>query len=712
MSQEVPRPRAYLDVVKSALAASGATAAALAPITGLPVPPLFEGGAQPTAVVAPIPSEVHSPSGGLTPATLEGVTPRTYLETIRTALAATGVAAVAHVGALLVPTVPTGGSQTVGGVESLTPSTVGVVEDADPTAPGGVVPETHLPAQSGSGAAPALALTAVVAQADPGIQGLEPNSVPIIPERVAAVVGDSDTASGYYEGDSSDDDDEDVPQPAVDTDTGSGWFSAGAWAKMHAHLGAHSTTELTKDGYQRSLKLWSQFLGSLPPSHRPGSLLLAVTCSTDKARFVVLYTIFLYEEHELRDEALYAHLTALRYHFEVNLQSTTFLGEGVIKRARKAAGFTTGEAKLAIIRRTLTAMLPFILSMANEIQARCWDDLGWATSEDLDKRVVHLAIHLSLDCGNRISNVTAPDGKKANDHGIKAGSVVAIVKEYGDSLEERIAGGPALYAHMLLHRTHPLPGSVREFATAFPQVTGFELTHYTTKTTRGSKITSAKPVLLLRRSAQESRLVDQLCEWFDHAPRLTAEDHLLCRYPPQGTGKGRQPRRKEIVAAIKACAQALRYDPTRFFSKSLRVGFATYANANGVGADARNYRAGWSAGSAVPDAYYAKNVDCGGVLAWEGAAETEGGRFGEQQLQNMSAVTRTAVAHPTSVKAPKAARIVKVSKGTTVAKVPKGKVTAKGVKRAVVHKTPAPPLVAAAPIRTASGRVSKAAQPF
>jgi hypothetical protein len=251
---------------------------------------------------------------------------------------------------------------------------------------------------------------------------------------------------------------------------------------------------------------------------------------------------------------------------------------------------------------------------------------------------------------------------------------------------------------------------VRAYTTRFPQVTGFELTHLTSKTTRGSKITAPKPVMLLRRSAQESSLVDHLCEWFDNSPLLTSADHLLCRYDPQAQGRARQPRRKEIVTAIKACATDLGYNPTRFSSKSLRIGFATYANANGVDTDARNYRAGWSAGSTVPEAYYAKNADSGGVMAWEGSVEQAGGRFGEQQLHNLSANTRSAVAQPTSVQAPKAARTVKVPKGTTVAKAPKGKVTAKRAKRAVVHKTPAPPLVAAAPIRTASGRVSKAAQ--
>ncbi|KAJ1379335.1 hypothetical protein B484DRAFT_462493, partial [Ochromonadaceae sp. CCMP2298] len=227
-----------------------------------------------------------------------------------------------------------------------------------------------------------------------------------------------DTASGYYDdgSDSSDDESESEPTPSDGTEVRSGVFTAEQWGKMHTHLVARAVTAQTEAGYQRLLRTWHQFLASLPEAQRPGSLLLAVTSSLDKALYVVLYSIYLFEEHELRDEALYAHLSSLRHHFEVNLQSTTFLGEGVIKRARRAAGFSTEEAKVALVRRALTAMLPLILSMANWVQEHYWDGLEWDTKADLDKRVVHLAIHLTLDCGNRVSNVTAPDGKKAEDH--------------------------------------------------------------------------------------------------------------------------------------------------------------------------------------------------------------------------------------------------------------------------------------------------------
>jgi hypothetical protein len=265
-------------------------------------------------------------------------------------------------------------------------------------------------------------------------------------------------AVGYYEGDSSEDESDFEPTPSDDTKARSELFTAEQWDKMNTHLVTRAVTAQTEAGYQQSLKLWSQFLTSLPPAQRPGSLLLAVTSSMDKAIFVVLYSIYLFEGHELRDEALYAHLSSLRYHFEVNLQSTTFLCEGVIKRARKAAGFSTEEAKVALVRRALSAMLPFILSMANWVQQHNWDGLGWGDKADLDKRVVHLAIHLSLDCGNRVSNVTAPDGKKAEDHGIKAGSVVAIIQDSVDSTEQRIAGGGRPLRAPMLTQSQPAAG--------------------------------------------------------------------------------------------------------------------------------------------------------------------------------------------------------------------------------------------------------------
>jgi hypothetical protein len=100
-----------------------------------------------------------------------------------------------------------------------------------------------------------------------------------------------------------------------------------------------------------------------------------------------------------------------------------------------------------------------------------------------------------------VSNLTAPDGKLREDHGIKAGSVTAIVAEYAESPPEHYRGGPQLHQHLFTHSANPLPGVAQEHPTRYSQILGYQMIYLTSKTTRKGKGTPPKPVLILHRSA-------------------------------------------------------------------------------------------------------------------------------------------------------------------------------------------------------------------
>jgi hypothetical protein len=100
------------------------------------------------------------------------------------------------------------------------------------------------------------------------------------------------------------------------------------------------------------------------------------------------------------------------------------------------------------------------------------------------------------------------------------------------------------------------------------------------------------------------------------------------------------------VEIIKASDQALGLDPTRFSSKSLRIGFATYASANDIAPGLRNSRAGWAPGSTVPDLYYSKDYENGGLFAWEAEAASAGGNYGLAQLHRHASAPNSIAPKP------------------------------------------------------------------
>jgi hypothetical protein len=225
-------------------------------------------------------------------------------------------------------------------------------------------------------------------------------------------------------------------------------------------------------------------------------------------------------------------------------------------------------------------------------------------------------IAVGLDCGARVSNLTAPEPKR-KDHGIRCGQVTAWRSTNNDCVD-KVCAGPLLYE--LLH-----DGSEDR------AIDGFELTFLTTKTFRTVKKGTPKPVRLLRRSPAEIHLVDDLTEWFRNSPKLQEADYLFTRYAPS-TGAAKLPKARFINAASKASVTALGFNPSRFSSKSIRIGFATYANSNSMFKEDRNQRAGWVAGSTVPDVYYDREQDGGGILAHSGSAKSVDTGFNQPDL--------------------------------------------------------------------------------
>ena len=126
------------------------------------------------------------------------------------------------------------------------------------------------------------------------------------------------------------------------------------------------------------------------------------------------------------------------------------------------------------------------------------------------------------------------------------------------------------------------------------------LVFVSSKTMRTVK-TQSEPKYIGRRSTAECTLLDDLVSWCVQSGTLD-EDELLTRY----AGRDRRSiTRKDVATALKAGAEAIGEDPSRFSTKSLRGGFSTAALEAHIPDEEINLRGGWTLGSKVPRDFYA-----------------------------------------------------------------------------------------------------------
>jgi hypothetical protein len=468
-------------------------------------------------------------------------------------------------------------------------------------------------------------------------------------------IGASDSDDGSGDDDSSlgEDSVAETPRGGEDTLEENRWvFSREQLCNMKSHLVDRSTTKGTAAGYQRGIRIWRDYVNSSPPGRNPGLFLQNVTRKVDKARHLVLFSMHLMEEKKLIAYGLLAILTHLRYYLEVNLKSTSFFNEGLVKRARSAAGYTVEETRTRLMERTLKSILPLIMPMLQWLRDNFWggEDCSWSTKEGLDRRLIYLTVCLGFDSGPRISNLVKPDRKAQEDHGMRAGAMeVSFRRSVGGELE-KLVGGRELHTALQemrrslrdVERAKGIPA--RRTQTCFPQVERVDFKFVTSKTTRKVRTTVPREVALMRRSPAESRLVDDLLWWVYHSPKLVSSDYLFVRYDPkkdgvrEGEAGVRQPRRKEVAEAIKKCAAAFRFDPARFSTKSMRVGFATFAESVDMPVLERNDRGGWAVDSIVPVVYYAHRAASRGAFAMAGDPGSQMEGFTMDDLQRSALI--------------------------------------------------------------------------
>ena len=196
--------------------------------------------------------------------------------------------------------------------------------------------------------------------------------------------------------------------------------------------------------------------------------------------------------------------------------------------------------------------------------------------------------------GPRASNLTPPDGRRQEDHGCKAKDLVfTLVGE-----DQVAAGAEGTVARLVV------PSNVVAAC----------LTYVSSKPGKAKANVTQEKKVIMRRSLEESQLLDDLVEWVSHAD-LISDDRLFV------VKLGKKPlqlRAKDIRVGIKGSAVRCKVPPRHFSTSSGRKFFATQMTL--AGAPPAEIRAvgGWSASSSVPDTHYSRASSLRGSLAMLG----------------------------------------------------------------------------------------------
>lgn len=362
----------------------------------------------------------------------------------------------------------------------------------------------------------------------------------------------------------------------------------------------NSVTLGTADNYSAAFKKWNEYLGSLSGHLKSDLYLEKVPDDYERSKRVVLFMVYLYTEKGLRDEQINRAVTGVAFQFSVAGLPTDFFRSEIVSRARKAGVRSTTEARALEVKRLASVKLPVFLELVWKVRDMYWVEKQW-DAKGMDSKAIWLIIALGFDSGPRISNLTLRDGKRREDHCIRAGHTAFIVNDPASKMEYRIKGGPMLAN--FLNRAD----------VKFSDVRSVDLTYITSKTSKKVKSVVTHPKTIARESIEESTVLDDLLSWIQLSGVLE-EDELMTRYDPKN-GVRKVVIRKVVKKAIQAAALFFGLPIEHFSCKSLRSGFGTHAKANGMSSSDVNQRGGWAKGSTVPEEHYVRDMHSRGALA-------------------------------------------------------------------------------------------------
>lgn len=350
---------------------------------------------------------------------------------------------------------------------------------------------------------------------------------------------------------------------------------------------AESVTEGTRANYKPHKLLWLEY----HKEFLAGStdyVLKSVDSDEAKAKVWVLFIVYLYTMHGLREEEVYAVLAGVRHYIITSLGSVSFLTLETVKKARQSCCRTTEEQRTHAIKSGENKILPLCWEVLDTLREKYWSEQSWNDWDGMFYKTVFLCVSLGLNIGARISNLTLKEGKHEN-HCVRADSLFFVVVSNGTDDEI-----PA--------------SSVAARSLTYEQVTSMVVHVYTTKT--GESIGDAIPKSISRDSSESSQLINDVLD-FVHHTRLTDNDELFTIYRSESMKPGYKPkmarknqsveprifrkviRRRDVASAIKVSCKANDLPEKHFSTSSIRKTFATRCALKGVPEEMTNKIANW-----------------------------------------------------------------------------------------------------------------------
>jgi hypothetical protein len=301
----------------------------------------------------------------------------------------------------------------------------------------------------------------------------------------------------------------------------------------------------------------------------------------------------------LRGDQIGSLMSGVKQSMVLRGYSVGFFESERYRQAVKACRLTNEDQKKKAMFQIENSQLPIHMEMIDYMKEASWNHVDWTKKGEVGEARAYLCCALAFDTGRRIGQFTHKDGKTAEDHCIRN---VHVHYKCG---EVNLKGGIALKRHL------------EESHLGIEAITAVDLYFLTQKEGGCGRGKPCVPASVMRRTQDESQLLDQLATWVLF--NLNDDDEEL--FTLNWRGGTKKLIQKEMTAYIKKIACAMDLDPKRYGNHSLRRGYATAAHQECIESTLRTYnnRAGWVPTSRMAITHYSQ-AGSQGIHAFNGTS--------------------------------------------------------------------------------------------
>ena len=315
-------------------------------------------------------------------------------------------------------------------------------------------------------------------------------------------------------------------------------------------------------------KYWEQWVAFLKSEVDENDPFVGSAGEEEKASLVGIMMLRRHEQG-LRGKQATSFTAAIRLRFSQEGLPTDFLKSTVVETARAACQLKPEELRERKNRGAATSVkLPICESVLIEMKTRMWTGRGW-TGDDLRDRTKYIGCMWAFEMGARVSEYTTAEPGGV-DHCIRVDDLIFVAVS---------PGGTRTFYGSGLVEVEPADGSTRRQTVVECRATAV--------TAKGKKL--VKPKIIGRRSAEESRFLDDLMDFVVRSGSTGKDELFSYRCEADAQVKLRP---RDIREALKSGL-----DPNYFSSHSLRKGAITEMRSLGASEDDRRDRGNYAPNS-------------------------------------------------------------------------------------------------------------------